>query len=140
MIVKMEINSFDDLYQMSWSYARETLECIDKAGLQDELMEHLEEVFYDCEPDATQVNDYLWHEFNEEEFINEHKTLNDIEDLDELKEYSSYKARMTIWDATSKNKEELLWQYIQNNFSNNTLAEISDELEDLDVEDLEEEE
>ena len=47
---------------------------------------------------------------------------------------------MTIWDATSKNKEELLWQYIQDNFSNNTLTEISDELEDLDIEDLEEEE
>jgi hypothetical protein len=139
MIVKMEINSFDDLYQMSWSYAKETLEHIDRAGLQDELMEHLEDVFCDYEPFSL-VNDYLWHEFDEDKFIGEHKTLDDIEDLDELKGYCSYKAKMTIWDTTSKNKEELLWQYIQDNFSNNTLTEISDKLEDLDIEDLEEEE
>ena len=60
MLVKREYNRFDDLYENSWSRAIDTLNVIMENGLEEELMYHLEEVFYDNIPTATQLNDYLW--------------------------------------------------------------------------------
>ena len=60
MLVKREYNRFDDLYENSWSGAIDTLNTIIQHGLEDELMYHLEEVFYDNIPTAIELNDYLW--------------------------------------------------------------------------------
>ena len=57
MIVKCEY-TFHDLYDNSWSGAIDTLNTIIENKKQDELMEHLEEVF--DEVNDVELNDYLW--------------------------------------------------------------------------------
>ena len=53
---------FDDLYENSWSGAIDTLDTIIKNNMENELMEHLEEIFDNQIPTETEVNDYLWFE------------------------------------------------------------------------------
>lgn len=62
MYVKKEISGFRDLYENSWSGARDTLDDIENAGKEEELMELLEDVFSGETPTETEVNDYLWNE------------------------------------------------------------------------------
>ena len=50
---------FYDLYNNSWGGAISTLDIILDHHKENELMQHLEEVFGDI-VDATQLNDYLW--------------------------------------------------------------------------------
>ena len=54
--------NFDDLYENSWSGAIDTLDTIIKNDMENELMEHLEEIFDNQIPTETEVNDYLWFE------------------------------------------------------------------------------
>ena len=54
--------NFNDLYENSWSGAIDTLDTIIKNNMENELMEHLEEIFDINIPTATEVNDYLWFE------------------------------------------------------------------------------
>ena len=64
MKVTIDIDTFDELYKNSWSGAIDTLNDIQKAGKEEELMKHLEEPFLFGEeiPSETTVNDYLWHD------------------------------------------------------------------------------
>lgn len=62
LVIKKEVGSFDELYNNSWSGAIDTLDDIRNADLEEELMQHLEEVFIDDEPTETELNDYLWHD------------------------------------------------------------------------------
>ena len=56
-------NDFYNLFENSWSGARDTLEDIIKAELEEEFMEHLEETFCgDEEITETELNDYIWFE------------------------------------------------------------------------------
>ena len=57
MIVKCKY-TFHDLYDNSWSGAIDTLNTIIENEKQDELMEHLEDVF--DEVNDVELNDYLW--------------------------------------------------------------------------------
>ena len=61
MKITREYN-FNDLYENSWSGAIDTLDTIIKNDMENELMEHLEEIFDINIPTATEVNDYLWFE------------------------------------------------------------------------------
>ena len=61
MKITREYN-FNDLYENSWSGAIDTLDTIIKNDMENELMEHLEEIFNDQVPTETEVNDYLWFE------------------------------------------------------------------------------
>lgn len=146
MIVKMEINSFDELMEHSWSGAVDNLKLVDKYGLQDEFMQYLDDMFCDYEPTDTEVNDAIWFmdEPTVDEWIAEHIDIEDIEDIDELEQYvkdlGSYDAGATITDFKTADKEELLWQYIQNNYANYSLMEVMQELEGFEAEDLEAEE
>ena len=54
--------NFNDLYENSWSGAIDTLDTIIKNDMENELMEHLEEIFDNQTPTETEVNDYLWFE------------------------------------------------------------------------------
>ena len=54
--------NFNDLYENSWSGAINTLDTIIKNDMENELMEHLEEIFDNQIPTETEVNDYLWFE------------------------------------------------------------------------------
>lgn len=135
MIMQVEINSFDELMEHSWSGALDNLKMIDKYGLQDEFMEYLEEMFYDDTPTDTVINDTIW--FMEsptvEEWIAEHTNIDDIDDIDELEQYAEdlyfTEAKATITDFKTADKEELLWQYIQNNFDGYNLLEVMQELD-----------
>ena len=59
MYIKVDYE-FDELYENSWSGAKDTLDTIANAGKTSEFMELLEETFCDDCPTATEVNDYLW--------------------------------------------------------------------------------
>ncbi len=68
MIVVKTINEYDrndfyNLFENSWSGAKDTLEDIIKNELEEEFMEHLDEVF-GCEEEITdtELNDYIWFE------------------------------------------------------------------------------
>ena len=61
MFVKKEID-FEDLKEMCWSGAINTLQVIEDNNKQDEFMRFLEEEYQDI-PTITEVNDLLW--FNE---------------------------------------------------------------------------
>lgn len=61
MEIKDEFD-FRDLMNKCWSGAKDTLEMIEDKGYEDELMSHLEDVFYGDIPTMTEVNDYLWFE------------------------------------------------------------------------------
>lgn len=62
MEIRMEINGFNELYDMSWSGGRDTLDDILEHNREEELMNLLEEVFFDEIPSDTEVNDFLWFE------------------------------------------------------------------------------
>lgn len=52
--------SFNDLFNRCWSGATDTLETIQENDYEDELMNFLEEEFYDEVPTLTAINDLLW--------------------------------------------------------------------------------
>ena len=64
MYIKKDFG-FEELKHNSWSGAVDTLEDIEKADKEEELMELLEQVFFDEIPTDTEVNDYLWFERDE---------------------------------------------------------------------------
>ena len=61
MEIRMEIG-INELYDMSWSGGRSTLDDIFEHDKEEELMNLLEEVFCDEIPSDTEVNDFLWFE------------------------------------------------------------------------------
>lgn len=63
MYVKIEMDDFRTLKNNSWSGALDTLNDIEEADKEDELMYLLEEVvFAEKTPTETEVNDFLWFE------------------------------------------------------------------------------
>ena len=61
MYVKKEID-FNDLLDLCWSGALDTLEKVNEAGMGDNLMMLLEDICGDEELDITYINDILWFE------------------------------------------------------------------------------
>ena len=57
--VKQEM-SFEDLMNNCWSGAISTLKKIEEEGKEEELMNYLEDIFYDSTPTMTDLNDFLW--------------------------------------------------------------------------------
>lgn len=146
MVVELEgYNGFEDLYKNSWSGAIDRLDTIKQYHMEEELMEHLTMLFDDCGelPTDTQVNDYLWFELDAEKFVAENTAFNTLEDLDELEDYAKNlyfsEAHSTITEARQQNKEEKLWEYLQDGFDMRNLLDVMEELEDFDFEELEEE-
>jgi len=144
MEIRVDID-FEYLLENSWSGALDNLKMIDKYDLGEEFMSYLEEMFYDSEPTDTEVNDFIWfmEQPTVEEWIAEHISIDDIDDLDELEDYAKNlcfsDVVSTIRDFTANNKEELLWDYINNNYDHYNLKEMFEELENISVSDLEEE-
>ena len=65
MYIKQDMN-FNDLMDNCWSGAIDTLRTVEENGKEDELISHLEEIFesyFDNVPTMTEVNDYLWFEW-----------------------------------------------------------------------------
>lgn len=64
MYIKQEMD-FNDLMNNCWGGAIDTLNTINEWNKENELMEHLKDVFssyFDIVPTMTEVNDYLWFE------------------------------------------------------------------------------
>ena len=61
--------TFNELRDMCWSGAVNTLERVEEEGKGDALIELLEEYFYETTPTETIINDLLWFE---DEWIFEH--------------------------------------------------------------------
>lgn len=65
MYIKQEMD-FNDLMNNCWSGAIDTLKTIEEHDKENELISHLEEIFetnFDNVPTMTEVNDYLWFEW-----------------------------------------------------------------------------
>ena len=82
MYIKKDFG-FEELKDNSWSGAVDTLEDIEKSDKEEELMELLEQVFFDEIPTDTEVNDYLWFERDE---IYSNLGLNENGELEEEEE------------------------------------------------------
>ena len=61
MWIKQEYD-YNDLKENSWSGAVNTLRRIEEANKEEELMNFLENIFYENIPSDTEVNDLLWFE------------------------------------------------------------------------------
>lgn len=57
-------NDFSRLYDNSWSGARQTLDDISNADLEEEFMQYLDEEFGADEVGDTELNDFIWFERN----------------------------------------------------------------------------
>ena len=79
MWIKKEYD-YNDLKENSWSGAVNTLRRIEEANKEEELMNFLEDIFYENIPSDTEVNDLLWFE---PEMIYESLGITD-EDEDEV--------------------------------------------------------
>ena len=69
MLVVKTINEYDKndfgrLYENSWSGARQTLDDIRNADLEEEFMQYLDEMFGADEVGDTELNDFIWFERN----------------------------------------------------------------------------
>ena len=65
MLVVKTINEYDKndfgrLYENSWSGARQTLDDISNANLEEEFMQYLDEMFGADEVGDTELNDFIW--------------------------------------------------------------------------------
>ena len=61
MWIKQEYD-YNDLKENSWIGAVNTLRRIEEANKEEELMNFLEDIFYENIPSDTEVNDLLWFE------------------------------------------------------------------------------
>ena len=64
MEIRKEINGFNELADMVWSGAVDTITGIQNANKETEFMNFLEAVFCDEVPTDTEVNDFIWHDRN----------------------------------------------------------------------------
>lgn len=62
MEIKKEINGFNELADMVWSGAVDTIADIQNTNKEDEFMNFLEMVFCEEIPTDTEVNDFIWFE------------------------------------------------------------------------------
>lgn len=59
MYIKCDF-SFMELRDNVWSGAVDTLKSIADAGLEDDFMNYMDEMWCDQEPTMTEINDWLW--------------------------------------------------------------------------------
>lgn len=62
MEIRKEINGFNELADMVWSGAVDTIADIQNTNKETEFMNFLEMVFCDKVPTDTEVNDFIWFE------------------------------------------------------------------------------
>lgn len=82
MKVVTEISNFWELENMCWSGARDVLKEIARQGKEQELMDLLEELFYEGASD-TDINDFIWFDVESEDFLNLYPEEDEEEDMEE---------------------------------------------------------
>lgn len=83
MTVRTEIDSFFQLQDMCWSGAKDTLREVARQGKCDELMDLLEELFADSNPSDTDINDFIWFEVADREWLDLYPEDHEDEESDE---------------------------------------------------------
>lgn len=140
MEVKVEVNNEYALEELLWGQGLDTFKVIQREGLGEALMSHLEELFCDEMPDICDINDYLAYELDENEFIATHINLNDLVDIDTLKEYAKdlgySRAYDKIVEAENNDKGKELWERLEDEYSDYDLNTVFGDLDCLEVDDL----
>lgn len=86
MYIKQDMD-FNDLMNNCWSGAIDTLKTIEEHNKEDELIAHLEELWFNEIPEMVTINDYLWFE---DEFIFQCLGISETEDEEEPDENGGY--------------------------------------------------
>ena len=69
MKVTVEIDSYCELEKMCWGGALDTLKEVSRQGKEQELMDLLEELFYEGATDG-EINDFIWFDADGEDYLN----------------------------------------------------------------------
>ena len=140
MEVKVEVNNEFALEELLWGQGLDTFKTIQREGLGEDLMSHIEELFCDEMPDICDINDYLAYELDEDDFIATHTFFNELMDLSTLKRYAKdlgySRAYDKIVEAENHNKGAELWERLEDEYSNYDLNYVFGDLECLEVDDL----
>jgi hypothetical protein len=83
MLIAKEYNSFDEIMDMCWSGAIDTLKDIERNNRENEFMGLLEEMFTDGIPTDTEVNDFIWFD---RDMIYEHCGLDENGEIPKAEE------------------------------------------------------
>lgn len=145
MEIRVEINSYDELKEMSWCN-EDNFNKIERYGLEDEYFDYVEMLMDGAgeTPTDTQVNDFMRFDEELETWIAEHLDFSYVDTIEELQEIASdlySDAEDTINEAINTNKGEKLWNYLHEQFLGvDSLQEVFEHIEsDVDLDDLEEE-
>lgn len=65
MTIKVEISGFNEIAEMAWGGAKEVCQEVISQEREDEAMDIIEELFGDCEPSDTTLNDFIWFELGD---------------------------------------------------------------------------
>jgi hypothetical protein len=141
MFVKTEIINYGQLKEMCWCNESNFAK-IERYNLEDEFFDYVEQIFSDDVYEDTVINDTIRFDENIEAFIGEHLDFDYVDNIEELLEIAKdlyYDAEDTISEAIENGKAEQLWNYLQEQFSNESLDEVYKFIEeDLDLEEEEE--
>ena len=136
MEIKTEISNYYDLKSQLWgSNVEYELKQVEEWGMEEDFFTHIESIFSDDIYDITSINDYIAYEFSAMKWIRETKTLDDIDSLEELKEYAEDEEKAVIDTAIENNYDEYLWEYMQDNYAGETLQTVLDEISSLEPND-----
>lgn len=142
MDVKVEVNNEYALKDLLWGQGYDTFKRVCDESLGEALLSHIEELFCDCDylPDICEINDYLAYELDEDDFIATNTFLNELMDLDTLKEYAKdlgySRAYDKIVEAENNNKGDELWKRLEDEYSDYDLNHVFGDLDCLEVDDL----
>lgn len=82
MTIKKEIDTWQELVDMCWSGASDTLRQAEKVGAENEVLEYLEQIFSDEEPTETELNDYIWFQLADDLGLYEREEEDEDEEED----------------------------------------------------------
>ena len=134
MEVKMDMD-FNDLYENSWGEATSFLDKVSKFGYEDEFMDWLEECFsgYDESPTLTVVNDFLWHDEQPENWLEELVGSDSPNDYYKIIDFCKafYKSYSVI--QAEEEEEEEVETFLNDHFS--TISEAVEAMQDYSIHD-----
>ena len=126
---------FNDLYENSWGEATSFLDKVSKFGYEDEFMDWLEECFsgYDESPTLTVVNDFLWHDEQPENWLEELVGSDSPNDYYKIIDFCKafYKSYSVI--QAEEEEEEEVETFLNDHFS--TISEAVEAMQDYSIHD-----
>lgn len=126
---------FDDLYEASWSEATSFLDKVSKFGYEDEFMDWLEECFssYEEPPTLTNINDFLWHDDDAENWLEELVGSDSPNDYYKIIDFC--KAFYKDYKVIQTEDEDEVETFLNDNFD--TISEAVEAMQDYSINDWE---